>query len=343
MTLVPPADTSVTVPYSETLDSFLATTVDLNVEISTPDGVSREPAEVSYYANQARIGTADTPPGYAFQWDVTDLEEVGDEPITRTFTLMARTTDPYLNTGIESDPVDIEIIWEEEERTTAEKVEDVVTETWYESWWVLVLFGVLAIGLIIVVIMLIKTRGQVAQRAVKSATGVLKGVTQRLGAGGSAPAKAKLVVSQGPNAGREFRLSANIVKVGRDPQFSDFALHDQFVSNPHFSIIEEQNQFFVQDEGSTNGTRLNGAPLNAHQRVPLAPDAIIELGQTRIQFKRLGGPTRQLGGRAAPGPRAGAAETPQPPQYAAPASPQQSGGGDGEQQEPTQARRPNDR
>ncbi|MGC9347856.1 MAG: FHA domain-containing protein [Anaerolineae bacterium] len=339
--LMPPAQTSVTVPYSETLDSFLSTTVDLSVELTAPDGVAREPAEVSYYANQARIGTSSSPPSYPFQWDVTDLESAGDEPITKTFTLMARTTDPYLETTIESAPVDIEIVWEEEELSTIETVEEVVTETWYESWWVLVLFGLLAIGLIILLVMLIKTRGQVAQRAVKSATGVLKGVTQRLGAGGSAPAKGKLVVTQGPNAGREFRLSANIVKVGRDPQFSDFALHDQFVSNPHFSVIEEQNQFFIQDEGSTNGTRLNGAPLNPHQRVPLAPDAIVELGQTRIQFKRLGGPTRQLGMRSGEGSRGRGAE---PTPYASPASPQQSGGGDDDRgQEPTQVWRPNDR
>ncbi|MGC9358175.1 MAG: FHA domain-containing protein, partial [Anaerolineae bacterium] len=144
---------------------------------------------------------------------------------------------------------------------------------------------------------------------------------------------AKLVVVGGPNAGREFRLATPIAKVGRDPQFSDFPLHDKFTSNPHFSIISEQSQFFIQDEGSTNGTKLNGQPIPKQQRVPLPPDSIIEAGQSRIQFKRLGGPTRRLSGSSAP-------RSPQPPpaktEYAPPASPQQQGS-----QEPTQPWRPN--
>jgi hypothetical protein len=120
-------------------------------------------------------------------------------------------------------------------------------------------------------------------------------MTQRLGVGGGAPARGKLVITKGANIGREFKLSTPIVKVGRDPQFSDFALYDQFVSNPHFSIIMEQDQFYIQDEGSTNGTKLNGAPLQHGQRYPVQQDAIIEAGSTQIQFKRLGGTTRRLG------------------------------------------------
>ena len=98
--------------------------------------------------------------------------------------------------------------------------------------------------------------------------------------------------------GREFRLAAQVVKVGRDPQFCDFALYDEFVSNPHFSIQLEQTQFFITDEDSSNGTRLNGMPIPPQQRMLLQPDTIIEVGQTRLQFKRLGGTTRQLGQQA---------------------------------------------
>jgi pSer/pThr/pTyr-binding forkhead associated (FHA) protein len=94
--------------------------------------------------------------------------------------------------------------------------------------------------------------------------------------------------------GKEFRLAAQMIKVGRDPQFCDFALFDDFVSNPHFSIQLEQTQLFITDEGSTNGTQVNSMPLPPHQRILLQPDAIIELGQTRLQFKRLGGTTQPL-------------------------------------------------
>jgi len=86
-----------------------------------------------------------------------------------------------------------------------------------------------------------------------------------------------------------------VVKIGRDPQFCDLALYDEYTSNPHFSIQLEQTHFYITDEGSTNGTRLDDTPIPAHQRVLLPPDAIIEAGRTRLQFKRLGGTTRQLG------------------------------------------------
>jgi pSer/pThr/pTyr-binding forkhead associated (FHA) protein len=107
-----------------------------------------------------------------------------------------------------------------------------------------------------------------------------------------------------------------VVKVGRDPQFCDFALYDEFASNPHFSITLEQTQFFITDEGSTNGTRVSGAPLQPHQRVLLQPDAIIEVGQTRLQFKRLGGTTRQLDAQPAPPPEP--AQRSHPPTQLAP-------------------------
>jgi pSer/pThr/pTyr-binding forkhead associated (FHA) protein len=149
-----------------------------------------------------------------------------------------------------------------------------------------------------------------AQQAVSSTTQALKGVTKQL-SGASKRAPGKLVILQGANVGKEFRLATQMVKVGRDPQFCDFALYDEYASNPHFSIQMEQNKFFITDEGSTNGTRLNGRPLQPQQRVPLQPDAIIEVGQTRLQFKRLGGTTRQIGQRQPSAGAGGQAGAPQ--------------------------------
>ncbi len=79
---------------------------------------------------------------------------------------------------------------------------------------------------------------------------------------------------------------------------STISLNDQYVSNPHLSVLQEGERCYVQDEGSTNQTRLNGVVLPPHQRQLLAPDAILELGQTRLQYKRLGGATRVLWVRA---------------------------------------------
>ena len=77
-----------------------------------------------------------------------------------------------------------------------------------------------------------------------------------------------MVIQRGSNVGQEFALSAQVTKVGRDAQFSDFALNDEYISNPHFSVHLEGSQFYMMDEGSTNGTHLNGMLLQPHQRIP---------------------------------------------------------------------------
>jgi hypothetical protein len=289
----------------------------MSVEVTSVDGAARQPTEVRYFANGVLIGTSSSAPSYDFTWDVTTIYTPTEQVREERYTLTARAEDPYLGERMDSQEVTVMITWEAAEQTDCVEWERRVNE----SWWIGCIVGVLALAILALLIMLIRTRGkigQVARRVATSTTGVLKGITKRLG---SLPQQApgKLVVVQGANMGREFRLAAPVVKVGRDPQFCDLALHDDFVSNPHFTIRQEQTQFFITDEGSTNGTRLNNVPIAPHKRMLLQPDAIIEAGSTRLQFKRLGGTTRTLG-KGAPQPPSGPqtppahpATKPQPP------------------------------
>jgi hypothetical protein len=298
--LISPSDGyTVTVPYSRTLGGPVTTTIALGVQVSHPDGVTRNPREVRYFANGVYIGTSTTPPTYDFSWQISDEITTTLEPLDQEYTFVALANDTYLDQSYQTaSPITVEVTWEPVEFTLMERA----MEWLLNFWWLLVILGILAIGFLAVLFLLVRTRGELARRVVTSTTGVLKGVTKRLG---STPAQAgaKLVILQGANLGREFRLAQPVIKVGRDPQFCDFPLYDEHVSNPHFSIYQEQANYFVVDERSTNGTRLNGVPIQPGQRMHLQPDAIIELGMTRLQFKRLGGPTRQLG-RGAP-PQAG--------------------------------------
>jgi len=279
----------VTVPYSLALGNFLPTTITLNVQITPVDGAARDPSEVRYIANGVFIGTGTAAPTFDFVWDLSRVVTPTEKAQTQDYTLVVNADDAYLGTGMTSQPLNIRVTWAAKEVTFAEKT----TEEVKENWWVILILIALAVGLVVLLFLLIKTRGELARKVITRTTSALRGVTKRLGA---SPQRApgKLVVIQGANMGREFRLAAQVVKVGRDPQFCDFALYDEFVSNPHFSIQLEQTQFFITDEGSSNGTRLNGVPIPPKQRMLLQPDTIIEMGQTRLQFKRLGGTTRQL-------------------------------------------------
>jgi hypothetical protein len=275
---------------------YLATPIVLSTQVVAVDEASRDPADVSYFANGVLVGTGTTPPAFDFAWDVSTVVTPTDKTQSQEFTLAATADDAYLGKAMVAQPVTIQVTWEPIEQTGCGLV-----ATWLSAhWWLLLVLVALVLGLLVLLILLIRTRGEVARKIVTRTTGVLKGVTKRL----SAPtqrAPGKLVILHGANMGREFRLSTQVVKVGRDPQFCDFALYDDYVSNPHFSVQLEQTQFFITDEGSTNGTRVNGAPIPPHQRTLLQPDAIIEVGGTRLQFKRLGGTTRQLGQAGSPG------------------------------------------
>lgn len=280
----------VTVPYSQTLEGFISTTVTLNTQVTAVDGVPRDPAEVRYFANGEYIGTSSSPPNYDFTWEVSSVVTPTEETQVQEYTLTAEADDVYLDQRMESAPVTIRVTWEPKEYTFTQQV-----IMWLSAnWWLLLILIALALGLLVLLVLLFRTRSEVARKVIRTTTGVLKGVTKQLG-GVQQRARGKLVVQQGAGAGREFRLAGQMVKVGRDPQFSDFALYDEYASNPHFSIKMEQTKFFIIDEGSTNGTRVNNSPIQAHQQVLLQPNAIIEVGTTKLQFKRLGGTTRQLG------------------------------------------------
>lgn len=325
----PPDGFVYTVPYSHTP----RVEIPLSVAISFPDGVTRDPAAVRYYRNGVLIATSTTAP-YAASWDATDYitqtEETRQtqEVKGEDFTFTAAIDDAYLADTAASAPVNGRVEW----APLPPYTRGVVLLRWLGNfWWLLLILAALALGLLVLLVLLVRTRGELARRVVTRTTGVLKGVTKRLSA---APQRApgKLVVIQGANVGKEFRLAVEVVKVGRDPQFCDLALYDDYISNPHFSIQLEQTQFYVTDEGSTNGTRLNGILIQPHQRMPLQPDAIIEVGLTRLQFKRLGGTTHplgQMGAQTSPPsqPSSGMPPQQQPPGGAGwpPAQPQQPG------------------
>ncbi|MDH7569084.1 MAG: FHA domain-containing protein, partial [Armatimonadota bacterium] len=63
--------------------------------------------------------------------------------------------------------------------------------------------------------------------------------------------------------GREFPLALGRNSVGR--QNADVLLTDPTVSRQHAAIVLEEERAWIEDLGSTNGTRVNGEPLAARQ------------------------------------------------------------------------------
>jgi hypothetical protein len=269
-----------------TLDLALGNTVPISVEVSFPDSISRPVKKIEYYASGTLIGTADTPP-YALTWDATDMAG-------GNYTLLARIYDSVLTeaeSAVSENQVTVKIIPPPPPPPPPQTIVERVTN-WTTTNWLSLL---LTPAVIVLAILLVSTRRQLTRgvRTVATATtGVLKGVTQTLG---PSRAPAKLVVIRGSHPGREYKLEAQVIRVGRDAQFCDFALDDQFTSNPHFTITRGQTlDFYIQDEGSRNGTYLNNYPLQPRQQIPLAFDSVIRAGESEMTFKQIGGKTRAL-------------------------------------------------
>jgi hypothetical protein len=118
-------------------------------------------------------------------------------------------------------------------------------------------------------------------------------------AAGDAPANAlpgrpRLVLATGGKAaqgspesrGEEqvLHLTHSVTVIGRAAE-ADLRLNDPGVSRKHAEIRLENGQFTLVDIGSTNGIRLNNAPVTRQQ---LAPGDRIELGSTTLVFQRDG-------------------------------------------------------
>ncbi len=85
-----------------------------------------------------------------------------------------------------------------------------------------------------------------------------------------------------PNGGRERHpLARERTTIGRS-RTSDIVLPDQWLSRRHAEIVRRDDQFFVADLGSRNGTLLNGARITGER--PLQPGDRITLGAYDLTF-----------------------------------------------------------
>lgn len=56
------------------------------------------------------------------------------------------------------------------------------------------------------------------------------------------------------------------------------------VSRRHSRLVRENNNWFVEDLGSTNGTFLNGTKIEAHKKVAVNKGDVLRFGQIEVEF-----------------------------------------------------------
>ena len=97
----------------------------------------------------------------------------------------------------------------------------------------------------------------------------------------SAP-RLRVESAPGLRSGAAYDLSEGAV-LGRSDQ-ADIRLEDTFASGSHARLAPHGDVIVLEDLGSTNGTFLNGEPLEGPQ--PLHPGDTIRIGDSEFTFER---------------------------------------------------------
>jgi len=85
---------------------------------------------------------------------------------------------------------------------------------------------------------------------------------------------------------QEVVLQGEAVVLGRD-KVCEVVLNDQVVSRRHAQVLREGALYFLEDMGSSFGTRINGTPLPAGEKRLLKNGDVIAIGPFDVTFDRL--------------------------------------------------------
>jgi Inner membrane component of T3SS, cytoplasmic domain len=96
--------------------------------------------------------------------------------------------------------------------------------------------------------------------------------------------QAELTIESGPDAGHSHRAGDNALRLGRSPD-NDVILRDPATSGHHARLERRGDQFWLVDLGSTNGTLVNGEPI---QEKELNHGDRVTVGQNAVQFTVIG-------------------------------------------------------
>lgn len=83
--------------------------------------------------------------------------------------------------------------------------------------------------------------------------------------------------------GERIHINKTEYSIGKDIHSMDYILGNQSVSRNHATIYREGNEFYLADNGSTNGTTIEGIRVQAGERAELSDGDIISLGNEVFQ------------------------------------------------------------
>ena len=92
-----------------------------------------------------------------------------------------------------------------------------------------------------------------------------------------------LHMMNGPTEGSSFELNDDAIFVGRSFN-NDIQIKEQTISRRHAKITRKDNQFFIEDLRSQNGTRINGHLINSGDEIEIKEGDCIAVGNIFISL-----------------------------------------------------------
>lgn len=96
------------------------------------------------------------------------------------------------------------------------------------------------------------------------------------------PPADKIITLVEISSGRTFRLDSARSRIGRDPK-AHIVIDDVYTSRHHAFITYEEGQYWIEDLGSKNGSRLNGAHILEREVLTLGDTLTIGHTDFRVE------------------------------------------------------------
>lgn len=93
----------------------------------------------------------------------------------------------------------------------------------------------------------------------------------------------RLVVTEGPLRGTTLPLGTSAVLIGRAPSCT-LVLDDDYSSSRHARLFPQDDRWFVEDLGSTNGTYVGDQRVE--QATPVPTGTPVRVGQSVLELQR---------------------------------------------------------
>jgi len=160
-------------------------------------------------------------------------------------------------------------------------------------WWLWLVIGVVAIGLIGLIAWLIfrekpdempdEAPAPAPAPVAAAPAAPMKTMALNVDVRGGVPAVGWIVATSGKYADQTFKLkpSRTVIGTGQD---CDIKVDDQFMSSKHCEVRFENGSFKLFDLGSTNGIVVNDKKVREHE---LVDNDLFRLGRTEFKFKSI--------------------------------------------------------